>query len=149
MSDKNNGFYDLETKTISKVAEILKESGGSLNISFNKSPALSISLGSNKVRLDVHDPSIFENISLEKGGSGSGFSALFEKLKTAQKFAEILNNIGLSLIVPRKGKEAFTIGRDATPTVSSILTGSDDIHIDSVSQTAKLGKDLSDSRKNK
>ena len=65
MSDKNNGSSDLETKTISKVAEILKESGGSLNISFNKSPALSISLGSNKVRLDVHDPSIFENITLE------------------------------------------------------------------------------------
>lgn len=142
MSDKNSRSPELETKTISKFAGILKKSGGSLNISFNKSPALSISLGSNKIRLDVHDPSIFDNIRLEKGG-------LFEKLKTAQKFAEILNNTGLSLIVSRKGKEAFTIGRDATPTVSSILTGSDDIHIDSVSQTAKLGKDLSDSRKNK
>ena len=149
MSDKNNGSPDLETMTISKLAEILKESGGNLNISLNKSPALSIFLGSNKIQLDVHDPSIFENIRLEKGGRGSGFSGLFEKLKTAQKFAEILNNTGLSLIVSRKGKEAFTIGRAATPTVSSILTGSDDIHIDSIAQTAKLGKDLSDSRKNK
>ena len=149
MSDEKSSSPDLGTNTIRKFAGILKESGGSVNISFNKSPALSISLGSNKIRLDVHDPSIFENIRLEKGDSGSGFSGLFEKLKTAQKFAEILNNTGLSLIVSRKGKEAFTIGRDATPTVSSILTGSDDIHIDSVAQTAKLGKDLSDSRKNK
>ena|SRR5687767_12682745 len=147
MSDKNNGSPDLETMTISKLAGILKESGGSLNISLNKSPALSISLGSNKIRLDVHDPSIFENIRLGKDGSGSGFSGLFEKLKTAQKFAEILNNTGLSLIVTRKGNKAFTMGRDATPTVSFILTGSNDIHIDSMAQTAKLGKDLSDSRK--
>lgn len=42
----------------------------------------------------------------------------------------------------RKGKKAFTIGRDATPTISSILTGSDDILVDSVTQAAKLGKDI-------
>ena len=88
-----------------------------------------------------------KNIRLGKDGSGSGFSGLFEKLKTAQKFAEILKNTRLSLIVSRKGNKAFTMGRDATPTVSFILTGSNDIHIDSMAQTAKLGKDLSDSRK--
>lgn len=39
-------------------------------------------------------------------------------------------------------KKGFTIGRAATPTISSILTGSDDIQIDSVTLTAKLGKDI-------
>jgi hypothetical protein len=47
----------------------------------------------------------------------------------------------------RIGKEAFTIGRDATPTLSSVVTRSDDIHIDSIRQAAKLGKDLSKSNK--
>ena len=42
----------------------------------------------------------------------------------------------------RKGKKAFTIGRDATPTISSILTGNEDIQVDSVIQAAKLGKDI-------
>jgi hypothetical protein len=46
-----------------------------------------------------------------------------------------------------KVKEAFTIGRDATPTLSSVVTRSDDIHIDSIRQAAKLGKDLSKSNK--
>ena len=59
-----------------------------------------------------------------------------------QKLGEILNSNGLSISMLRKGKKAFTIGRDATPTISSILTGSDDIQVDSVTQAAKLGKDI-------
>lgn len=55
---------------------------------------------------------------------------------------EILNSNGLSISVLRKDKKAFTIGRDATPTISSILTGSDDIQIDSLTQATKLGKDI-------
>jgi len=66
MSEKNNGSSDLEPKTISKFAGILKGSAGSLNILFNKSPALLISLGSNKIRLDVHDPSKIIRIILNR-----------------------------------------------------------------------------------
>ncbi len=67
---------------------------------------------------------------------------LFDRLKTAQKLGEILNSNGLSISMLRKGKKAFTIGRDATPTISSILMGNDDIQVDSVTQAAKLGKDI-------
>ena len=67
---------------------------------------------------------------------------LFDRLKTAQKLGEILNSNGLSISMLRKGRKAFTIERDATPTISSILTGSDDIQVDSVTQAAKLGKDI-------
>lgn len=147
MSNINSSSLDLETESIKKLAGILKKSDGSLKISFNKNPSFLVSLGSNKIRLDVEDPSIFENINIGTGDGGPGFSDLFDGLKTAQKFAETLNDCGLSLIVLRKGKEAFTIGRDATPTISSILTGSDDIHIDNVAETAKLGKELSSRKK--
>lgn len=149
MSNIKNSSSNLETHSISKFVGILGKSAGNLKISFNKKPALSISLGNNKIHLDVQDPSIFENIDLETVGGGSGFRDLFYKLKTAQQFAESLNNTGITLMVSRKGKEAFTVGRDATPTVSSILTGSDDIHIDSITQTGKLGKDLSKGKKHK
>jgi hypothetical protein len=41
----------------------------------------------------------------------------------------------------------LTIGRDAAPTVSTILTRSDDIQVDSVKEVAKLGKDLKKHKK--
>ena len=115
---------------------ILKKSNGQLNILIKNNPALSITLGSN-IELNIHDAAIFADIGNDKSDV-----SLFDRLKTAQKLGEILNSNGLSISVLRKGKKAFTIGRDATPTISSIITGSDDIQIDSITQAAKLGKDI-------
>lgn len=136
MSDTNDATQGLEKDTINKLAGILKKSTGSVNILIKDNPALSISLGSN-IQLNIHDTTIFGGVGTDKSDLN-----LFDTLKTAQKLGDILNSNGLSLSVLRKGKKAFTIGRDATPTISSILTGSDDIHIDSVTQAAKLGKDI-------
>jgi hypothetical protein len=136
MSDTNDITEGLQKDIISNLAGILKKSSGRLNILIKDNPALSISLGSN-IQLNIHDAAIFDGI-----GSDKSDVSLFDKLKTAQKLGEILNSNGLSISVLRKGKKAFTIGRDATPTISSILTGSDDIHIDSLTQAAKLGKDI-------
>jgi len=136
MSDTTDMTEGLEKDTISNLAGILKKSSGRLNILIKDNPALSISLGSN-IQLNIHDAAFFDGV-----GSDKSDASLFDKLKTAQKLGEILNSNGLSISVLRKGKKAFTIGRDATPTISSILTGSDDIHIDSITQAAKLGKDI-------
>lgn len=136
MSDTSRRTQDLETDTVNKLAAIFKKSHGQLNILIQDSPALSITLGSN-IELNIHDASIFAGVGNDKRDM-----SLFDRIKTAQKLGEILNSNGLSISVLRKGKKAFTIGRDATPTISSILTGSDDIQIDSVTQAAKLGKDI-------
>ena len=136
MSDTNDMTEGLQKDTISNLVGILKKSSGRLNILIKDNPALSISLGSN-IQLNIHDAAIFDGV-----GSDKSDVSLFDKLKTAQKLGEILNSNGLSISVLRKGKKAFTIGREATPTISSILTGSDDIHIDSITQAAKLGKDI-------
>jgi len=127
---------ETDTVTVNRLAGILKKSNGKLNILIKNQAALSITLGSN-IQLNIHDPAIFEGIGNDKGDE-----SLFDRLRTARKLGEILNNNGLSISVLRKGKKAFTIGRDATPTLSSILTGSDDIQIDSITQAAKLGKDI-------
>jgi hypothetical protein len=136
MSDTNDMTEGLQKDIIRNLAGILKKSSGRLNILIKDNPALSISLGSN-IQLNIYDAAIFDGI-----GSDKSDVSIFDKLKTAQKLGEILNSNGLSISVLRKGKKAFTIGRDATPTISSILTGSDDIHIDSLTQAAKLGKDI-------
>jgi hypothetical protein len=136
MSDTSQVTQDVGTDPINKLAAILKKSSGQLNILIKGNPALSITLGSN-LELNIHDAAIFTEV-----GNGKSDVSLFDRLKTAQKLGKILNSNGLSISVLRKGKKAFTIGRDATPTISSILTGSDDIQIDSVTQAAKLGKDI-------
>jgi hypothetical protein len=42
----------------------------------------------------------------------------------------------------RKGKEAISLGKDAKPTLSRLLTRSDDIQIDSIKELANLKRDL-------
>lgn len=136
MNDTIRWTQDVKTDTINRIVGILKKSNGQLNILIKDNPALSITLGSN-IELNIHDAAIFAGIGNDKSDV-----SLFDRLKTAQKLGEILNSNGLSISVLRKGKKAFTIGRDATPTISSIITGSDDIQIDSITQAAKLGKDI-------
>ena len=136
MNDTSRWTQDLKTDTLNSIVGILKKSNGHLNIFIKDNPALSITLGSN-IELNIHDAAIFTVIGNDKSDV-----SLFDRLKTAQKLGEILNSKGLSISVLRKGKKAFTIGRDATPTISSIITGSDDIQIDSITQAAKLGKDI-------
>ncbi|HEY7572260.1 MAG TPA: hypothetical protein VH796_12915 [Nitrososphaeraceae archaeon] len=67
---------------------------------------------------------------------------LFDKLKTAREFSHKLTDNGLTLSFLRKGKEAITLGKDAHPTLSKLITRSDDIQIDSVRESIKLGRDL-------
>ena len=42
----------------------------------------------------------------------------------------------------RKGKEAISLGKDAKPTLSRLLTRSGDIQIDSIKELANLKRDL-------
>ena len=42
----------------------------------------------------------------------------------------------------RKGKDAISLGKDAKPTLSRLITRSDDIQIDSVKEITNLKRDL-------
>jgi hypothetical protein len=46
----------------------------------------------------------------------------------------------MTITVSRKGKEAIILGKEAKPTVSKLVSRSDDMQIKSVKETAKLGK---------
>jgi hypothetical protein len=141
--NSSSAYLQKDANATAKFANIIKNSKGTLNISVKDSPAITVALGSNRIALDIRDPSIFGNVNLEKQVS-DGF---FEKLRALRWFGEMLNSNGLTLTVSRKGKEAFTLGRDATPILSSIITGSDDMHIDSISQVTKLSQDVRKSKK--
>ena len=132
----NNSNSDAITGTANHLIDILKGMRGKVGITYREGPILSISLEGNKIFLDVSDASVF---GMSDNNNNLGF---FDSLKATKTLAEILDAEGLTLSILRKGKEALTIGKEATPKVSTILTRSDDIQVDSVREVAKLGRDL-------
>lgn len=135
-NNPNNLNSDVITGTANHLIEILKGIRGKIGITYREGPILSISLEGNKIFLDVSDASVF---GMSDNNNNLGF---FDSLKATKTLAEILDAEGVTLSILRKGKEALTIGREATPKVSTILTRSDDIQVDSVREVAKLGRDL-------
>ena len=132
---------DPETRTVNTLAEILKRVQGKITIDVQDKQVLSIYLEGNRVVLDVSDASIF---GTAESDSSIG---LFDGLKTAKKIGETLNSKGITISILRKGRKALSLGRDAKPTLSTLLTGTDDIQVDSVRQVTKLGKDVKKGRK--
>ena len=132
----NNSNSDFIAGTVNHLIEILKRTRGKVGITYREGPILSISFEGNKIFLDVSDASVF---GMSDNNNNLGF---FDSLKATKTLAEILDAEGLTLSILRKGKEALTIGKEATPKVSTILTRSDDIQVDSVREVAKLGRDL-------
>ena len=137
----NNSNSDATTRPPNHLIEILKGIRGKVGITYREGPILSISFEGNKILLDVSDASVF---GMSDNDNSLGF---FDGLKAAKTLAEMLDAEGLTLSILRKGKEALTIGKDAAPKVSTILTRSDDIQVDSVREVAKLGRDLKKHKK--
>jgi hypothetical protein len=141
-TDKPDIIQDAETRAVKIVAETLKRVTGKINIDVKGNPLLSLVLEGDKVLLDINDASMFGIVDTDSKNLG-----IFDKLRTTKKVAEILNSNGLTLSILRKGKKAVTLGREATPSVSSLLTASDDVQIDSIRQVTKLGKDVKKHRR--
>ena len=90
-----------------------------------------------QVLLDITDASF-----INFGEEGLLTIGLFSKLKTAKELAQVLTDNHLTLSILRKGKEALSLGYETHPTLSRLITGSDDIQIDSVKEVAKLKRDI-------
>lgn len=132
------------SRILDKFANIVKGSTGKISIKVKEKPALAFDFGGDTLSVDIIDPTI-----LGITGHPDNELGLFEKLNTVKKVGEILNNKGLSISIFRKGKKALSIGREASPTISSLITGSDDIQIDSIRQVAKLDRDIKKVNNNK
>jgi hypothetical protein len=122
---------------VDKIANVVKASSGKLSIKLKDKTAIELDFRRDTVTVDIVDPKILG--MAEQLDSNTG---LFEKLSTARRVGDILNNKGLSISILRKGKKALSIGRNATPSISSLITRSDDIQIDSITQVAKLDRDM-------
>ena len=133
MSDK---FLTEEDPLINNLIKLLKVPKGSISVKTNDMPTFSLEFQGNKVLLDITDASFF-NFGEEGDDIG-----LFSKLKTAKELAQVLTDNNLTLSILRKGKEALSLGYETHPTLSRLITRSDDIQIDSVKEVAKLKHDV-------
>ena len=122
---------------VEKIINIVKASSGKLSIKLKDKTAIELDFGGDTVTVDIVEPKILGVADQLESHVG-----LLEKLRTARRVSEMLNNEGLSISILRKGKKALSIGRNATPSISSLITRSDDIQIDSITQVAKLGSDI-------
>jgi hypothetical protein len=116
---------------------------GSIKLEFANKPAAEIDFNSidnlskgikKRIRVDLLEPSLFKLQDDEFG--------LFDKLRTATEFAQKLTDNTLTLTLLRKGKEAITLGEEAHPSFSRLITRSDDIQVNSLKESTKLRKDL-------
>ena len=135
---EENIFVKNDTSAIlDGLATIVKRSTGKISIKVNDRTGLALDFKGSMLLLNIIDPTILGIVEQESNELG-----LFEKLKAAKKVGTLLDNKGLSISILRKGKKALSVGREATPIIRSLLTGSDDIQIDSIRQVAKLDKDI-------
>jgi len=65
-------------------------------------------------------------------------ASIFDQLKIVKDFAVKLSENNMTIILLRKGKQAIIMGKDASPSISKIISGSDDLQIKSVTESSKL-----------
>jgi len=70
-------------------------------------------------------------------------ASIFDQLKIVKDFAVKLSDNNITLVLLRKGKEAIIMGKDANPSVSKIISGSNDLQIKSVKESSKLISEIS------
>lgn len=129
---------------MNNLAEIMKNAKGKINLNIDNKPTLSLSFGQNRVFLDIKDVSFFG--MPEENDDDFG---IFDEVNAAKKIAQILDDHDMTVTILRKGKKAITLGKEAKPTISRLVTRSDDIQIESLSHAVKLGKGLTHDKQSK
>ena len=164
-SHASNVATEIKNEMSFWLAKSLKSvTSGSVELYASDKPALKMEVVNNKdknnrkIIINFLEPELFNiDIAKDKVEKNIGF---FDKLKNAfditkmildkdekvlsfsKKFAQYLTDNDVTLSFSRKGKEAITIGKEAKPTLSKLLTKSDDVQIKSPKEAAKLTDDV-------
>ena len=147
------------------VKSIKSVRSGRIAIDMQNDPAMEIYAIANRIDVDILNP---EFLNLPKATEDNEdkregrIEKLKDKLNIAKEFAEKLTDSETELLdkleIPkfaskltdndttivfsRKGKEAIILGKEAKPTVSKLVSRSDDIQIKSLREVRKLVSDL-------
>ena len=129
----NDVFMDIFVKG-------LRYMSGTIRIAIKNQDSLRIESEDKNIKLHIMDPSIFD-IPLETVKDNK-FDFL-KYIKEAKEFAHKLSENELTLFILNKNDEnAITLGKNANPSFSKLITRSDDIQINSVRKSMKLASDI-------
>ena len=139
---RNNHSNSIESILMDVLVKGLSFMSGTVKIAIQEKESLRIESADKKINIHVIDPSFFE-IPLEtiKDNKMTDF---LKYIKEAKEFAHKLTENGLTLFILNKDENAITLGKDAHPSFSKLITRSDDIQIDSVRKSLKLATDIKD-----
>ena len=142
---KTNHSNSLESILMDILVKGLSFMSGTVKIAIQEKESLRIESADKKINLHVIDPSFFE-IPLEtiKDNKMTDF---LKYIKEAKEFAHKLTENGLTLFILNKDENAITLGKDAHPSFSKLITRSEDIQIDSIRKSLKLATDIKDEDK--
>jgi hypothetical protein len=165
MSSASHIPAEMEDEISFWLARSLKSvTSGSVELHTSNKPALKLEVIENKdknkkININFLEPELF-NIDINPEDKVRENTGFFDKLKNAldfakvmpdkdekvlsfsKKFARYLTDNDVTLSISRKGKEALTIGKEAKPTLSRLLTRSGDVQIKSTKETARLTDDV-------
>ncbi len=138
VEEKYSDASNLTVKLLSKSLQLIPS--GSIKIDINRLPAaaLYVEQQGKKLSIDLIEPDLLLRLQNESDDESDVNISIFDKLKIAKDFAQKLTDNGMTLSILRNGKEAITLGDEASPKFSRIITRSDDIQNDSVIQSSKL-----------
>jgi hypothetical protein len=167
MLHNSNPIDNLDSETVMDwlVKSIKSVQSGRIAIDMQNEPAMEIYATANRIDVDILNP---EFLNLPKATEDNEdkregrIEKLKDKLNIAKEFAEELTDSETELLdkleIPkfankltdndttivfsRKGKEAIILGKEAKPTISKLVSRSDDIQIKSLREVRKLVSDL-------
>jgi hypothetical protein len=133
-------FMDILVKGLSYM-------NGTIKIAINNNDSLKIESADKNIKLDITDPSFFESaIETLKDNKANlkdnKITDFFKYIKEAKEFAHKLSENELTLSILNRGEYAITLGKNASPSFSKLVTRSDDIQIDSVRKSIKLASNI-------
>ena len=129
----NDVFMDIFVKG-------LRYMSGTIRIAIKNQDSLRIESEDKNIKLHIMDPSILD-IPLETVKDNK--FDFFNYIKEAKEFAHKLSENELTLFILNKNDEnAITLGKNANPSFSKLITRSDDIQINSVRKSIKLASDI-------
>lgn len=142
---KTNQLNSIENMFMDILVKGLGLMSGTIKIAIQDKESLRLESADKKINLNVIDPSIFE-IPLESIKHNM-ITDFLKYLKEAKVFAHKLTENGVTLFILNKNENAITLGKDASPSFSKLITRSDDIQIDSIRKSMKLADDIKDEDK--
>ena len=108
---------------------------GEVTLFTDDKEALHLKAGNKKIDLDVVDKKFVKDVV----GSLGGRTSIRGRLSQIKSIAEELRDEELTVTVSYKGNRVVTVGADAKPKLSRVLTGTNAIEINSLRKLIELG----------